>query len=246
MIEDHLVAATLVFLLAGFVKGTTGLGLPAIVIGLLSLFVPPVQAVALTIVPSLVTNVAQGLVGGHLRELMLRFWGLIAAVCIGIVLAGGLLVRDTGGYAVIAVGAVLVLYSALGLTRYRFSVPPRAEPWLSPATGFATGLVAAMTGLNVVPAVPYLQATGLGRDQLVQGIGLFLIATSVAMGANLHAHGAFGLNLVVLSFASLLPTMAGMFAGQWARQRLPEPAFARLFLIGMMALGAYLAIRNLF
>lgn len=246
MIEDHLVAATLVFLLAGFVKGTTGLGLPAIVIGLLSLFVPPVQAVALTIVPSFATNVWQGLVGGNLRALMVRFWGLIAAVCIGIALAGGLLVRDTGGYAVIAVGVVLVLHAGLGLSRFRFSVPARAERWLSPVIGFSTGLVAAMTGLNVVPAVPYLQATGLGRDQLVQGIGLFLIATTVAMGMNLQVHGAFGLPLAGLSLAALLPTLAGMLLGQAMRRRVPEPAFARLFLLGMMALGAYLAIRNLF
>ena len=88
MIEDHLAVATLIFLLAGFVKGSTGLGLPAIVIGLLSLFVPPVQAVALTIVPSFVTNVVQGVVGGHLRTIIRRFWTLIAAVCVGIVLAG--------------------------------------------------------------------------------------------------------------------------------------------------------------
>jgi uncharacterized membrane protein YfcA len=204
-----------------------------------------VQAVALTIVPSLVTNVWQGLAGGHMRELMGRFWTMIAGVCLGIGLGGGLLVRDGSGRAVIAVGVVLVLHSALGLSRFRFSVPARAERWLSPATGLVTGLIAAVTGLNVVPAVPYLQATGIGRDRLVQTIGLFLIATTVAMGANLFFHGAFGLPVAGLSLASLLPTLAGLLLGQAARRRVPEPAFARCFLVGMMALGAYLAVRNL-
>jgi hypothetical protein len=38
---------------------------------------------------------------------------------------------------------------------------PRAEPWLSPLVGLATGLVTGATGVFVIPAVPYLQAPAL-------------------------------------------------------------------------------------
>jgi uncharacterized protein len=102
-----------------------------------------------------------------------------------------------------------------------------------------------VTGLNVVPAVPYLQATGLERDQLVQMLGLFLTVTSVAMGANLFYHGVFRLPVMGLSAASLLPTVAGMVLGQFARRHIPEAAFTRIFLFGLLALGAYLALRAL-
>jgi uncharacterized membrane protein YfcA len=47
-----------VFLLAGFVKGVIGLGLPTVAVGLLSLVMPPVQAAALLIVPSMVPPMA--------------------------------------------------------------------------------------------------------------------------------------------------------------------------------------------
>lgn len=46
-----LAASLAVFLLAGFVKGVIGLGLPTVAVGLLSLMMPPVQAAALLIVP---------------------------------------------------------------------------------------------------------------------------------------------------------------------------------------------------
>ncbi|MGA8389528.1 MAG: sulfite exporter TauE/SafE family protein, partial [Pseudolabrys sp.] len=46
-----------VFLLAGFVKGAIGLGLPTVSIGLLGLLMSPAQAAAILVVPSLVTNV---------------------------------------------------------------------------------------------------------------------------------------------------------------------------------------------
>ena len=46
-------------MLAGFVKGVIGMGLPTIAMGLLSVAMPPAQAAALLVVPSLVTNVWQ-------------------------------------------------------------------------------------------------------------------------------------------------------------------------------------------
>jgi uncharacterized membrane protein YfcA len=54
-----LVVATLTFLIAGFVKGVIGLGLPTVSMGLLSVVMPPAKAASLLIVPSFVTNVWQ-------------------------------------------------------------------------------------------------------------------------------------------------------------------------------------------
>ena len=54
-----LVVATLTFLLAGFVKGVIGLGLPTVSMGLLTLVMAPAKAASLLIVPSFVTNVWQ-------------------------------------------------------------------------------------------------------------------------------------------------------------------------------------------
>ena len=54
-----IVVATLAFLLAGFVKGVIGLGLPTVSMGLLTLVMAPAKAASLLIVPSFVTNVWQ-------------------------------------------------------------------------------------------------------------------------------------------------------------------------------------------
>jgi uncharacterized membrane protein YfcA len=245
MVEEHVIAVTAAFLIAGFVKGTTGLGLPATAIGLLGLVIAPAQAIALTIVPSFATNVWQAFAGRHLREMLGRFWTMVAGVCFGIWLGAGLLARDGSGRAAIVLGVVLAIYAALSLGRVRFSVPAAAERWLSPAAGAATGLLASVTGLNLVPAMPYLQATGLERDRLVQSIGLFLTASTLAMGVNLAHAGIFG-PLAWMSAASLLPAAAGMILGQFLRRRVPEEGFRRLFLVGLLILGAYLALRTAF
>jgi uncharacterized membrane protein YfcA len=74
-----LVVTTLAFLLAGFVKGVIGLGLPTISMGLLSVVVPPAKAASLLIVPSFVTNVWQLAAGPSFRRLAYRLWPMLGA-----------------------------------------------------------------------------------------------------------------------------------------------------------------------
>src|SRR5437762_9703690 len=66
--------AAFAFVLAGFVKGVIGMGLPTIVVGLLSLVISPAEAVALMLVPSLLTNIWQGLVGPYFTSIVRRLW----------------------------------------------------------------------------------------------------------------------------------------------------------------------------
>jgi sterol desaturase/sphingolipid hydroxylase (fatty acid hydroxylase superfamily) len=84
-----------VFLLAGFTKGVTGLGLPTVGMGLLSLFMAPAQAATLVILPSLLTNVWQ-MTGRDLPGLLRRLWPMLLATVLGCWAGRGLL---TGGSA---------------------------------------------------------------------------------------------------------------------------------------------------
>ncbi|RVA24109.1 sulfite exporter TauE/SafE family protein, partial [Mesorhizobium sp. M7A.F.Ca.US.001.01.1.1] len=61
-----------VFLAAGFVKGVVGMGLPTVAMGLLAVTMPPAQAAALLLIPSLVTNLWQLLTGPSFRRLCKR------------------------------------------------------------------------------------------------------------------------------------------------------------------------------
>ena len=71
------------FLAAGFVKGVIGLGLPTVAIGLLGLLMTPAQAAAILVVPSLVTNIWQFVVGGDLLALVRRMWPMLIGICVG-------------------------------------------------------------------------------------------------------------------------------------------------------------------
>ena len=115
----------LTFVLAGFVKGLIGLGLPTVAVGLLSVVMPPAQAAALLIAPAFVTNVWQLAAGPKLLATLHRFWPMMLGICIGTYAGAGLLTGDTSGHATRALGVALLAYAVLGLTAVRFSVPAR-------------------------------------------------------------------------------------------------------------------------
>ena len=69
--EALFIAAVLV--IAGLVKGAVGLGLPPIAMGLMVIVMPPVEAAALLVLPSFLTNAWQMLRGPYFRQLLRRF-----------------------------------------------------------------------------------------------------------------------------------------------------------------------------
>ena len=71
---ESIAVISAVLLLAGFVKGVVGLGLPTVSLGLLTAFFGLKAAIALMLVPSFATNVVQGVIGGALGEILRRLW----------------------------------------------------------------------------------------------------------------------------------------------------------------------------
>ena len=234
-----LVAA--VFVLGGFVKGVVGLGLPTITMGLLSLSMPPAQAAALLVVPSLITNLWQ--IGGPgFAALLQRLATMLIGVCAGVALGAGWL--NGGAAASVGLGVALVVYAGLGLLHWRLHVRPALEPWLGPLVGVATGLVTAATGVFVIPAVPYLQALGMEKDELVRALGLSFLVSTLALGASLGLDGALRGPALIGSALVVAPALLGMGAGQWLRGRVKPETFKTLFFSGLLLLGAYLAVRG--
>src|ERR1700709_493402 len=124
MFDPPLIPIAAAFLLAGFIKGVIGMGLPAGAMGLLAVTMQPSRALAIVIVPAIVTNVWQTFVGPYLRDITRRLWPLMAGTAIVIWCGAGLM---TGPYApcgTIVLGILLIIYAIMGLSKLAFRVAP--------------------------------------------------------------------------------------------------------------------------
>lgn len=246
MIEPVLFLIAAAFLLAGFVKGVIGLGLPTVSMGLLAVTMPPAQALAIVIVPAIITNIWQTFVGPYLRDIIRGLWPLMVGTVVGIWLNAGMLTDPYARYGTIVLGILLVIYAVIGLSRFSFSVAPRDEKWIGGIVGVVTGMVSAATGVQVIPSMPFMQAIGMEKDELVQALGVFFTVATVALAFNLTSAGLLTAATALPGAIAMAAAFAGMFIGQAVRSRMQPEAFRRWFLIAMIFLGLYLAGSTLY
>jgi len=220
------------FMLAGFVKGVIGLGLPTVSIGLLGLLMTPAQAAAV-------------LVGGSLLALARRLWPLLAGICFGTALGVVVLPHDDNGRATVWLGLALLVYAALGLVKVEFFVPRHAETWLGLLMGAATGAITVATGIFVMPGTPYIQSMEFDRDKLVQALGLSFTVSTMTLAAALAYRGQVQTSLAWPSIVALAAALAGMGLGQLTRGKIKAETFRLCFFVGLMLLGLHLALRGL-
>src|SRR6202163_66450 len=241
MSEPLLLLIAAAFLLAGFVKGVIGLGLPTVSMGLLAVTMPPAHALAIVIVPAIVTNIWQTFVGPYLRDVVRRLWPLMLGTVVGIWLNAGMLIGPYARYGTVVLGVLLVIYAIIGLSRFSFKVARSDEKWIGGIVGLVTGVASATTGVQVIPSMPFMQAIGMEKDELVQALGVFFTVATVALAFNLTSAGLLDAATALPGAVAMACAFAGMFIGQAVRSRMRPEAFRRWFLIAMILLGLYLA-----
>lgn len=241
MFEPLLILVAATFLLAGFIKGVIGLGLPTVAMGLLVVAMQPSHALAIVIVPAIVTNIWQTFVGPYLLNIMRRLWPLMAGTVAGIWLNSGLMTGPYARYGTIVLGLLLVINAILGLSKFRFSVAARDEKWIGGVVGLITGTISAATGVQVIPAMPFIQAIGMEKDEFVQALGVYFTVATLALAFNVTSAGLLDASTALPGVVAMACSFAGMFIGQAVRSRMQPEAFRRWFLISMILLGLYLA-----
>jgi uncharacterized membrane protein YfcA len=232
-------------MLAGFVKGVLGQGLPTVAIGLLSLIMSPGEAAALVVIPALLTNIWQGWFGPSLMPLIRRLWPTLLASFVGTFVATalgwGLLTPEAAALARKALGIALILYGLLGVSRIQLQVSPRTELWLGPTMGAANGAVSTATGVFMFPVIPYIQSLGLERNDLVQAQGISFTVSTLALTIVLLGSGTLNATNAAGSMVAMAVTFIGMFLGQYVRKFIQPEVFRFLFFTGMLVLGVHLA-----
>ena len=243
---NEILLIALVFLLAGYIKGVVGMGLPTVAMGLLGILIEPVQAAALLVIPSLVTNIWQFMSGPSRLVILKRFGLMMFSLCVGTSLGIQFLTATNNHWPNITLGTVLAIYAIVALFHPKFKVSLRYEKLTSPLVGLTTGVLTGATGVFVIPAVPYFSSMGLTKDELIQTLGLSFTISTIALGLALGFSGAYSEANFKLSLFAILPAIAGMFLGQHNRDKIDPIRFKAYFFGCLFCLGSYMALTAAF
>jgi len=242
--DPQLIAwVTFTFLIGGAVKGVIGMGLPTWSIGMLTTVIGLHPAMAMMLVPTIVTNIWQALVGGHFRAVVRRVWPFLLTATGSILIGATALTRIDVAWLSALLGFLLAAYGLLGLLHPALSLVGHSETWVGVVAGCINGFFGGMTGAFAVPGVPYLQALGLQRDQLIQAMGILFTLSTAALAVGLGGQKLLTVDLGLASGFAVIPALVGMALGQTLRRRIPEALFRKLFLSALIVLGGYIVLR---
>ncbi|MEM9045321.1 MAG: sulfite exporter TauE/SafE family protein [Pseudomonadota bacterium] len=243
---DPLIIAMVVatFFIGGFVKGTIGLGLPVVVLVILAQVMSVADAIAVFVIPGVVSNIWQATNGQWLKPLLKRLWPYLAAAVVGIVAGVSILAGTKSESTVALLGFLLIAYSLYSLLAPRLPEPGRHEVWMAPAASGSAGVLFGMTGIFIVPGILYLEALRLPRDQFVQALGITFITLTSTMTLTLAGFDLLTWEHVLLSLIALCPVFAGLWTGRKLRHRISEDGFRRVFFVALVFVGLHMIYRS--
>ncbi|MEM0989193.1 MAG: sulfite exporter TauE/SafE family protein [Pseudomonadota bacterium] len=247
MLEPSLLALIAgIFLIAGVVKGTVGIGLPTASVGLMSQVIEPRTAIALVVFPSLLANAWQIWRAGRVAEMLLRFWVYLVCLMgvIGLVstfLTGALETQTL----MVVLGAVIVLFSVMSLAWQPPFLPARYDKAGQAVSGIASGALGGMTGIWAPPMVTYLMASRVEKDAFVAATGVMIFLGTLPLIGGFWANGMITGPLAVISLAMTLPAITGFQIGEQLRRRLDADRFRKVVLLVFLVMGLNLIRRAL-
>lgn len=214
--------------------------MPTVSLALLSLGMSLPVAVQIMVVPTVVTNVWQAMIGTAFGRLVRRFRALLGATTLGVWIGYVTLFRSHPEAMTAVLGIAIALYALSGLGGFPLMPRVRRERVASPLVGLATGVLAGATGNISMPALAYLNQLGLPRDEIVQMLGILFTLGAATLGLMLAGHGDYNATLLAVSGLAVLPGVAGMLVGQRVRGKLSERTFRRALFSGLLLVGAHL------
>jgi uncharacterized protein len=238
-------AAIAVTLFAGFVKGAIGFAMPLIMISAFSSFLPPEQALAGLILPTLVTNISQATRQG-LRaawDSAVKYRRFLIATLVFIVVSAQFAQAIPQPVFLFLLGVPITLFALAQLTGRKLALrlehQERAE-WIMGSIG---GLYGGVSGVWGPPLIVYLLSIGAEKVETVRVQGVvFLLGAVVLLGAHLQTGLMAGANLW-FSAALVVPAVTGYAVGLRLQDRLDQARFRRWTQTLLVLTGANLVWR---
>ena len=237
MTELHIILITVVFLLAGLMKGVIGFGLPTVSLGLLVMIVELPTAIALMLVPSFATNVWQSRSGGNALFIVKKIGPFLLAATLSVWLGVSLLARIDLIWATIVLGVLIMVYAVSQIFGWALAKSDDKPIWFGPLAGCTNGIFAGLTGASIFPGLIYLNSLNFTRDQLIQAMGMLFILSTVGLAVAFKAHNLLDIKVGWVSVWAIVPAFIGMTAGRRLRQHLSENQFKKTFFISLLILG---------
>jgi uncharacterized membrane protein YfcA len=235
-----ILACAVALLLSGVVKGILSIGLPLVGMPLLTLVVDVPTAVAVLMIPLVLSNLIQAIEGPGTLAMFKRFWALIIGVIVGTFIGTALFAALDRNILLLIVGVLAIVLATFSIMQPHVTVSPAMEPWIGPPVGLVAGLIGGMSTLFGPLLTIYVVGLKMSRDEFVKVISLLFLIAAVCLMIGGTAQGTAGTRELIWSAVAMIPVYGGMLIGQRVRRYIDPDQFRILVLAVVWLTGANL------
>ena len=226
-----LIVVGFAFAMGGILKGATGVGAPLIAVPMMTSFVDIRFAVAVFVVPNLVTNLIQTII--YRRELNNSLFLLFLCLSAGFgAFAGSLMLYQASGNVLEAAMAGLVLFY-VGFRLYRpnwkLSMPMAHK--LNIPMGFLAGFLQGAIGISAPASLTFLNAIKFGRTEFIIIVSAFFMTMSLIQLPTLFYLGVMQAEHLVFGLLAVIPLMGCMPIGVLILRRATPDLFDKVIMV---------------
>lgn len=230
------------FALGGILKGATGAGAPIVAIPVIALFFNVPLAVAVFVVPNLVSNAIQiWSYRAHFLSpsFLVRFSG---AGVIGAGIGTVTLANISGDTLKLAVALAVLIFISFRLMRPEWKLPFSTAQKIAVPVGFLAGILQGASGISAPVSITFLNAIRLERPLFITTISVFFISMLVVQVPLLAGYGYLTFETLLMGILATGVLLAFMPIGGFLSKLFSQKVFDRAILVLLAALSVSLFV----
>ena len=232
-----------IFLVSGLIKGFLGIGLPTAAMGLLTLVMPPTEAISLLVLPILATNSFQFYRSENRVEIAQRYKFFALAIMVSIFITSWHITAFPTAVLTIAIGIAMVVFSTNQL--FGLSVPIGSGLRWQIGVGILSGILGGLSSIWAPPVAMYLIARNASKEHFIAATGFLFLAGSFPLALGLYLSGVLTFVTLVKSLMGLVIVLIGFRIGELLRGRISQEMFRKVILMVFLIMGVRLIFAGL-
>ncbi|AKS45362.1 hypothetical protein SAMN05444287_0454 [Octadecabacter temperatus] len=237
-----MVAIMIVFLIAGTIKGSLGVGFPAFAMSVFPIFIDSSFGVAILAIPILLTNFMQFFTVKGWQPIVRRFLLAGSVILVTTFIVAQLAADVPSRWINIIVGLSLTLFALSSL--FKLNIPAKESPHWQIGVGIVSGVIGGIAAVTA-PVMVYAVALKMPREEFMAAAGFMFFTSGVGLVAGLSTASVLNNVTLSLSICAVFVSLAGFRIGAWIRPKLSERVFRTALLWTILALGLRLTLVNI-
>lgn len=232
------------FFLAGLIKGFLGMGMPAVLMILLTLFLPPLEAIPLIVMPMLIVNVFQFWRAPDPVAISRRYGIFAVATVATIMLVTASIETYPEALLLASIGAAMVIFALNTIFGFPLQIGP--HPLWQVAGGICSGVLGGLSAIWSPPVVMYLIGRNVEKEEFIGAVGYLFMVGSLGLALTLGTIQLLSVDIALQSIIGLVISLGSFRIGEHLRQFIDTEMFRKAVMIAFLIMGSRLVVVSLF